>query len=93
MKLLICAGDVVQAGEVRNTLQELLEGRFLGFSCYEIFVTETRTGSKEEIMIYIFSEPGHKPEELPQRLKRIGEALAEQLQLDESQVICPVIFH
>lgn len=92
MKLLICAGDVLQAGEVRDMLRKLLEERFLGFGCREIFVTETRTGSKEEMMIYIFPDPDHRPEEVPHRLKRIGKVLAEQLQLGESQVICPIIF-
>jgi hypothetical protein len=97
MKLLVCADDTLQVSQARDVLQELLKNMFLGFECSfecsEVFAAETRTGSKKEVRIYIFPDTDRKLDELPQRLQRIAKALAEELRLNESQVICPTVFH
>lgn len=90
MKLLICAEEVLQRTKVRDILRELLEERFLGVYCSDIFVAETGIGG--EMTIYILSERGCRVPELPQLLRAIGNALVEELQLEESQVILPGIF-
>lgn len=88
MKFLICAGDGPMVANIREVAEELLENRFLGMKCSEVFAVETKTG---EIMIYIL--PDWDPQELPQRLEVIGQVLAERLSLNRSQVVCPVVFH
>lgn len=91
MKLLICAGDILQAGEIMNTVDRLLVKRFLGMVYTGVFAAETKTGTKEEIKVYIL--PDDDSLEPPKILRLVADALAERLSLNSSQVICAATFH
>ena len=85
MKILLCDKEIRQISRVHHALRELLEDRFLGYTCSEAFIAETRT-ELEEMMIYIL--PDDNPLETKQRLEVIGRALAKELSLKDTQVIC-----
>ncbi len=91
MKVLICAGDVLQVGEIRDAICEILEDKFatdvmpLNYdSENSTFAVETKKGSRNEIRVYIL--PDQEPFEFSQRLERLARRLADRLSLDRNQI-------
>jgi len=92
MKVLICAGDVGQVGEIRDAICEVLEEKMatdampLNYdSDKATFAAETKRGSRSEKRVYLI--PDQEPFEYSQRLERLARRLAERLSLPREQII------
>ena len=92
MKVLICAGDVGQVGEIRDVICEVLEEKMatdampLNYdSDKATFAAETKRGSRSEKRVYLI--PDQEPFEYSQRLERLARRLAERLSLPREQII------
>ena len=91
MKMLICAGDVLQVGEIRDAICEILEEKFatdvmpLNYDSENAtFAAETKKGSRDEMRVYIL--PDQEPFEYSQRLERLARRVADKLSLARNQI-------
>jgi hypothetical protein len=93
MTVLICAGDISQVVEIRDTIERVLEeDKMTVFYDKRIgtYAVQTENGSKDEILIYLL--PDWKAADHMQRLQVLRERFLKKLSLAESQIICAIIF-
>ncbi len=93
MKVLIWAGDGLQAREIQNTLDKVIKKQLQGAGYYfghDTYVAQTKGVSREEIRVFLLSD--EKSQRIPSWLEDLSEAIATGLSLNKSQVVCAVKF-